>query len=55
MNKDWQELARLLELGDMKVFWTYYADYLGRMNIISNARRIIYAAARKTIEVLDGN
>jgi hypothetical protein len=53
MNKEWQELARLLELGDMKVFWTYYADYLVRMNIISNARRIIYAAARKTVEVLD--
>jgi hypothetical protein len=53
MNKEWQELARLLDLGDMKVFWTAYANYLVRMNIISDARRIIYTAACKTVEVLD--
>lgn len=51
-DTDWTEFRRLLELGDMRVFWTEYAKYLERMGLISPARITIYQAAIKTIAAL---
>jgi len=51
-DKDWTELRRLLELGDLRAFWLAFAQYLECMNIVSPARQTIHRAALLTAEAL---
>jgi hypothetical protein len=50
-----EELKKLVALsdGDLRDFWSHYANYLERMNIVSVMRMTIHKVARRTVEELN--
>ena len=49
---DWVALNKLIDSGNLAVFWATYANYLHSTGIISNARIVIHRAAVLTAEAL---